>query len=171
MNTVRLIGRPTLASDEIDAIFRKLEPFLKTGLSVNKACSQTQIPKSTVYDLCTENNEFAEKLETAKNYSSVIVNNILMKELSRIAVKQRENKKLTQQDIKYVQWFATNSKNTQEEFSKQIEIKKQDSGEEKKQEVLNILKDKKAFEIMFRVHSLVVQKLNERVDANRYSKS
>ena len=43
-------------SDKTDEIFRKVEPFLKCGLSLHKACLQAQIPKSTVYDLYKKNN-------------------------------------------------------------------------------------------------------------------
>src|SRR3989338_5689058 len=168
MNNNHYLGRPTLSSDEIDAIFRKLEPYLRSGLSVNKACLQAQIPKSTVYDLYTENSQFAEKVEAAKNYSSVLINNILIKELSRIAVKQKEDRKLTQQDIKLVQWLAVNSKSTQEEFGRQIEINQKDSLEEKKQDAFNILQDPKAFEIMFRVHNIAVQRMNEKAESIRH---
>ena len=45
------IGRPSITEGEKDMIVRKLEPYLKSGLSIRKACQLTQIPKSTIYDL------------------------------------------------------------------------------------------------------------------------
>lgn len=53
-------GKKPLVDNEVDSIFRRLEPFLKKGLSLNKACLEAQIPKSTAYDLYREYEEFAE---------------------------------------------------------------------------------------------------------------
>lgn len=45
------VGKKPLVDEEVDLIFRKLEPYLKKGLSLHKACLEAQIPKSTAYDL------------------------------------------------------------------------------------------------------------------------
>ncbi|MCL4417344.1 MAG: hypothetical protein M1365_11705, partial [Actinobacteria bacterium] len=34
------VGRPALSKEETDVIFRKLEPYLKMGLSINKVCNK-----------------------------------------------------------------------------------------------------------------------------------
>lgn len=51
-------GKKPLVDEEVDLIFRKLEPYLKKGLSLHKACLEAQIPKSTAYDLYQEYDEF-----------------------------------------------------------------------------------------------------------------
>lgn len=52
-------GKPSLSQKKIEDIFRKLEPYLRCGVSVHRACQEAKIPKSTVYDLIRENSEFA----------------------------------------------------------------------------------------------------------------
>ena len=53
-------GKKPLVDEEVNLIFRKLEPFLKKGMSLHKTCLEAQIPKSTAYDLYREYEEFAE---------------------------------------------------------------------------------------------------------------
>ncbi len=128
-------GRKPLTDDERDEIFRKLEPYLKSGLSVNKACLEAKIPKSTVYDEIGENTIFAEKIEGAKNFQSIMLSNFMMREMSRIMKKQegtviedkdgnkvREYAQLDGSEVSFMQWVATNSKSTQEEFGKRQDI-------------------------------------------------
>lgn len=82
------VGKPVIVDEEVDLIFRKLEPYLKKGLSLHKACIEGQIPKSTAYDLYNEYDEFAERIDAAKNYFSVLVSDIIHNELKRILKKQ-----------------------------------------------------------------------------------
>lgn len=49
-----------LKESEIDLIFRKLEPFLMTGLSLSRAISKAEVSRSTVYQLYGENEQFAD---------------------------------------------------------------------------------------------------------------
>ncbi len=58
-------GKPALSDKKIDIIFRKLEPYLRIGLSLHAACNRGEVPKSTVYDLYKENREFAEIVDAA----------------------------------------------------------------------------------------------------------
>lgn len=109
------IGRPALKSKEIDSLFRKLEPYLKAGLSIHKACLKAQIPKSTIYDLKVQNQEFAEKIEIAQNHQSILVAEIVSNELEFIKTKQSGGSGLTRDQIKFIQWVATNSRTTKEE--------------------------------------------------------
>lgn len=113
------IGRPALKSKEIDSLFRKLEPYLKAGLSIHKACLKAQIPKSTIYDLKVQNQEFAEKIEIAQNHQSILVAEIVSNELEFIKTKQSGDSGLTRDQIKFIQWVATNSRTTKEEFNRE----------------------------------------------------
>ncbi len=111
------IGKPSLTKEQIDGIFRKLEPYLKAGLSLYKACLKAQIPKSTVYDLYLEVEEFAEKIDASKSYYSILVNTILFQELEKISLKQKK-RILNQNEIKFVQWLALNNTSTKEEYGR-----------------------------------------------------
>lgn len=113
-------GRPPLSQEEKDTLFRKLEPHLMTGMSLHKACLKAKVPSSTVYDIYNNDAEFSEKIEVAKSHQAVLVHNILSSELQRIAEAQNsgERKSLSKDELRFVQWMATNSPATREDFSK-----------------------------------------------------
>ena len=111
-------GRKPLVDEEVDLIFRKLEPYLKKGLSLNKACLEAQIPKSTAYDLYREYDEFAERIDACKNYHSLLVGDVFTKELERIVEKQKKQENLSVSDVKFVQWVALNGKATKDEYGR-----------------------------------------------------
>jgi hypothetical protein len=127
------IGRPAMNDKQVDTFFRKLEPYLKAGLSIHKACLKAQIPKSTIYDLKLENSEFAEKIEIAQTHQSILVSEIISNELELIKNKQRDGSGLNRDQIKFVQWVATNSKTTKEEFG-------QDEAKEAENEAVEMAK-------------------------------
>ncbi len=114
-----MTGKPFLTQEEIDTTFRKLDPYLKTGVSLNKACLMADIPKSTVYDLYRENLQFAEKIDTSKNYLSIVTSNIFYTEIERIKNSQLNNSSINKNDLNLIQWFALNHKSNSEEFGKQ----------------------------------------------------
>ena len=112
------VGKKPLVDEEVDLIFRKLEPYLKKGLSLHKACLEAQIPKSTAYDLYQEYDEFAERIDTCKNYHALLVGDVFTKELERIAEKQNKSQNLSANELKFVQWVALNSKATKDEYGR-----------------------------------------------------
>lgn len=136
-------GRPSATQEELDEIFRKLEPFLKQGLSIHKSCSEAQVPKSTVYDYIRLNPEFSEKVKRAQQFLSVILSNTMIRELHNIIRKQTEieeefrvvaesakiegkpkpkRKTLSESDRKFLWNFALNSNLTREEFGQRQEV-------------------------------------------------
>lgn len=136
-------GKPPISREEMEDILRKLEPYLQSGLSVNKACYEAKIPKSTVFDLIKENDEFAEKIQGFKQYLSVLLSRTTVRELNRIAAKQqklviKESKDetilpsdlLTKEDKDFLQWFALHHTSTREEFSDRKDIGMFDPQEE-----------------------------------------
>lgn len=72
------VGKPPIVDKEVDTIFRKLEPYLKKGLSLHKICLEAQIPKSTTYDLYQEYDEFAERIDACKNYHSLFTTDVII---------------------------------------------------------------------------------------------
>lgn len=121
INTSNIVGRPPLTQTEIDGIFRKLEPHLRTGISCHKACQIAKIPKSTFYDLYDQNSEFAEKIDEVKNQFSVIVSSVVYQELCRIKAKQNLGNELNAQELKFIQWTAVSSTRTKEEFGRELD--------------------------------------------------
>lgn len=124
------IGRPALSEKRIDTFFRKLEPHLRAGLSLHKACITSGVPKSTVYDLKSSNDDFSEKIQLSQSYQATLVANIVNNELEQIQKDQKEtDKNLTRDQLKFVQWVATNSRTTKEEFNRDddAEVKDEDN--------------------------------------------
>lgn len=111
-------GRKPLVDNEVDLIFRKLEPYLKKGLSLHKACLEAQIPKSTAYDLYQEYDAFAERIDACKNYHSLLIGDVFTKELERIAKKQNKGENLSISEVKFVQWVALNGRSAKEEYGR-----------------------------------------------------
>ncbi|OGH26146.1 MAG: hypothetical protein A3C30_03480 [Candidatus Levybacteria bacterium RIFCSPHIGHO2_02_FULL_40_18] len=116
------IGRPALSNDDINLIFRKLEPHLKMGLSINRACYKASIPKSTVYDLYNENSQFAERIDTARNYFTDLINNIIHTELLDIVEFQKISLgPLNTDEKKFILWIAANSNAMKEYYCSNIQ--------------------------------------------------
>lgn len=119
--TLTSVGRPRITKEQIDEIFHKLEPYLRTGLSLYKACLEAQIPTSTAYDLYSENKWFAERIDTSRNYCAVLVNDIITKELERIKTKAGILP-LESSELKLIQMVALHSSTTtRDEFEDRSE--------------------------------------------------
>lgn len=103
-------GNQPLKESEIDLIFRKLEPYLMTGLSLSRAISKAEVTRSTVYQLYGENKEFANRIKGAQAYFTVTVNDVISLELKSISEKQDINNLLSRDDRQFVQWIANTNK-------------------------------------------------------------
>lgn len=115
-------GRPKRTPEEIDVIFRKIEPYLKAGLSLNKACQRAEISKSVAYQLYEDDASFAEKIDTAKNHLSALLSDMFYVLLAQIAERIKNKEKLEKDEVDFMKWFATNSKSTKEEFGERKEL-------------------------------------------------
>lgn len=140
MDDVHKIGRPALTKEEKESFVQKLEPYLKVGLSIRKACNEAGIPKSTVYDLLEKDREFSDKITTFQQHLSVLLSSISYKALIRINQKLERNDDFTNNDIHYLQWFAVHSKATKEEFGEQTELSIIDP-EKEFQRIMQAIKD------------------------------
>lgn len=116
------IGRPPLLDNQKDIIVQKLEPYLKAGLSVRKACREAEVPKSTVYDLIKKDEEFADKIRRYQQFVSVLLSNTLLRQLMVIAKRQNDSLELSSGDLRFLQWFATHSSQTREEFGDRRDV-------------------------------------------------
>jgi len=117
-----MLGRPPLTQEQKDELVRKLEPYLKAGLSLRKACFQAQVPKSTIYDYLDSDVEFSDRIKQIEESISLRVSMLLSNHLSAIEKRQNEGEELTHKDLGFLKWFASTSNKTKEEFSKREEI-------------------------------------------------
>lgn len=119
-------GRPVLTDkqkkEKQEMVLLKLEPYLKSGLSVNKSLQQAKIANSEFYRMMQESEGFWERIERFKQYTSVLANSVLVKHLHYIVEKQNNHEQLSPIDIKFLWWFAVNNNNTQEEFGKREQM-------------------------------------------------
>lgn len=115
-------GRPELTEEEKNEILQKLEPYLKSGLPVNKALREAQVPSSTFYLLIDRDPVFLEKINKFRQYVSVLLNSAVIKQLQGIVKKQSEGKSLDKLELNFLKWFATNSNLTREEYGERKEI-------------------------------------------------
>lgn len=136
------IGRPETTEEEKRAMAQKLEPYLKSGLSIRKALREAQIPRSTFYDILQKDSDFSDQIERFKQFLSIMNNNAIVTHLQNIIALQ--NTPLTEEQIKqglkfqpipkedvdFIKWFSTNSNLTREEYGERREISAFDPEEE-----------------------------------------
>ena len=85
-------GRPVLTPEELKEkktkVLQKIEPYLKSGLSVNKALREAQIANSEFYAYMREDEDFRERIDTFRQFTAVLLNNALVSELQNVIKKQ-----------------------------------------------------------------------------------
>ena len=109
-------GNQPLNAEDREFILRKLSPFLNMGLSVNKACLEAEIPKSTVFDLIAEEDDFAEKIAREKNYLAKTTSGMLFNILMDIADRVSRKEKVTEADKQFIWTYVNTSGATKFEF-------------------------------------------------------
>lgn len=111
-------GRPLIGLMGKMLVVRKLEPYLKIGFSIRKACSEAKVNRAWVYTLRERDENFADQIDRAQQYLSVIVNNILTGEVVRIVKKQITGEELSKLDVDFLMWFGTHSNAASEEYGR-----------------------------------------------------
>lgn len=91
-----LIGRPQQTVQYLETVVQKLEPYLKQGLSVRKACLLAEIPHTAVYSKMAKLNWFSDRIDACRTYKANLVSGIFMLKLEEIAAKQALVLKLRQ---------------------------------------------------------------------------
>lgn len=115
-------GRPKHTELEKEAMLRKLEPYLKCGLSVNKACLESGVPKSTIYDLITIDDVFSEKIRVLQQHLSVLFSDATYRIIKQVADKAKINGKISKPELEFAKWFGMTARATKEEFSERKEV-------------------------------------------------
>lgn len=121
-DTPNVGGRPEITEQEKQDILSKLEPYLKSGLSVRKALLEAGVANATFYRLMDRDEGFREQINRFKNFVAVLLNNAIVRQLQGIIKKQNDNVALTKEEQGFLQWFATNSNLTREEFGERKDI-------------------------------------------------
>lgn len=134
---------------KLDLIVQKLEPYLRRGESMRKACLNAKIPRSTVYTYYGKDSEFTDKIDLHMAYASILINDLFFARLVDMATRQNKlqeaerkfkdgiigHKKLasikalnviSDRDWAFLQWFAVNSHNTRKEYGTRIDLYEKD---------------------------------------------
>jgi len=129
-------GRPKSTPEEIkerkNLLLTKIEPYLKTGLSVNKALGEAQVANSEFYRYMSDDEDFRERINAYRNFTPILLNNAIIKHLQDIIQRQNgytdksgkkvEAEKLRKDDIAFLQWFALNNNLTKGEYGERKSI-------------------------------------------------
>jgi hypothetical protein len=90
---------------------------------------EAKIANSELYKYLQKDEFFGEKIELFKQYLSVLVNSVIVRQLQIIVEKQNGDEtkgikpqSLSKLDIKFLQWFATNSNLMQEEYGRREKV-------------------------------------------------
>lgn len=131
-----IVGRPPDTPEEVvgkkNAMLAKVEPYLKSGLSIRKACLEAGVERTQLYDYMAEDDSFSNQIHAYQQYMSVVVANTIVREVIQIAQKQNPTKDdkgnsipakpLSAPEMELVKWYALNSKMAKEEFGDRKEI-------------------------------------------------
>lgn len=126
-------GRPRLTSEQIaerkSKLLQKVEPYLKSGLSVNKSLHEAKIYNSEFYKFMATDEGFRDKIELFKQYISVLVNFAFFHELMAIVEKQNGDEaknippqELDKEDLDFLMWFGLHSNSCREEWGRRDNI-------------------------------------------------
>jgi len=144
-------GRPSLTLEEkaekIKDMSQKLEPYLKSGLSIRKALAEVKISKTDFYRMMDSEEGFRDTIYTFRQFTAVLLNNAIVHELMAIVEKQNRNEPLSKVDRQFLFWFALNSNNTKEEWGRRENISLYDP-EAEIQKIKAILEESTTKEIL-----------------------
>lgn len=112
------MARPSFDTWDMDQILSRVEPYLKSGLPLSKACYEAHVPRSTIYYLMGKEEWFLDKIHKFQQFLGVLAIMAIFKELLVIITKQNSGEVLDKSDVKFLQWFALHSILTVEEFGK-----------------------------------------------------
>ncbi len=151
-------GRPHLTeaqrAERKEYLLQKLEPYLKSGLSVNKALRETKIHNSEFYKFMAVDEFFRDEVGRFRQYIAVLVNQAIVTELFAIVEKQNGNEAkniepqpLSKEDIDFLCWFALHSNLCKEEWGRRENISLYDP-EAEIQRVKRILEEQTTKEIL-----------------------
>ena len=117
-----MAGRPQKTEEEKQTMLLKLEPYLKSGLSVRKALLQSQISNTTFYAIMDRDAQFREQINIFRQFIPIMLNSSIVTYLQAIIKKQNDKVELTKDDLNFLKWFALNSNVTKGEYGERKEV-------------------------------------------------
>jgi len=126
-------GRPHITEEEKKEIVSKLEPYLKSGLSVSKSLLEAGVSKASFYRLMNDDEQFRDKIDQFRNFTAVLLNNAIISELQVIFKKQQGYKDprtgkmippapLKKDDREFLWKYALTSNLTRGEYGERKEV-------------------------------------------------
>lgn len=109
---------PILTKELKEQIVHRIEPYLKSGLSIHTACLQAGVPRSTLYKIMEENTYLRDRVDRSRQFFSVAVSNIVARKLHAILLRQQSGEEIYGEDLEFIKWLALNSTHCREEFGK-----------------------------------------------------
>lgn len=109
---------PILTKELKEQIVHRVEPYLKSGLSIHTACLQAGVPRSTLYKIMEENTYLRDRVDRSRQFFSVAVSNIVARKLHAILLRQQSGEEIEGEDLEFIKWIALNSTHCREEFGK-----------------------------------------------------
>lgn len=109
---------PILTKELKERIVHRIEPYLKSGLSIHTACLQAGIPRSTLYKIMEENEYLRDRVDRSRQFFSVAVSSIVARKLHAVLLKQQAGEEIVGEDLEFIKWLALNSTHCREEFGK-----------------------------------------------------
>src|SRR5258708_599843 len=125
-------GRPKISQEIKNEMLSKLEPYLKSGLSLRRSLIETGIVPATFYHIKQTDPSFESKIALFQQYLPVLYNSTIVKHLHYIVRKQTgfteadgtivPPKKLNKDDLSFMFWFGMNSKLTKGEYGNRAAV-------------------------------------------------
>lgn len=109
-------GNQPLSKYEQEALVYALQPYLQSGLSIRKACLASGVSRATLYKVLDERPELKDQIVRFQNYLSILTAGTITRQLVLIHQKQVEGHNLDWNDLRFLMWFATNSRHCRDEF-------------------------------------------------------
>lgn len=116
---MKKLGLATTLTKELKLqLVQKIEPYLKAGLSIRKACLLSGVPRSSLYKIMDEDEFLRDQIDQFRDYTSILVSTMLSRKLHVIWGKQQAGLDIESEDLEFIKWFALNSVHCRNEFGK-----------------------------------------------------
>jgi len=101
-----------------ESLVHRIEPYVKAGLPINKACLQAGISRSTLYKIMEEDAYLRERVDKFKQFFSIATSSVIARKLHHILLKQEAGFDIVGEDLDFIKWLALHSAQCKDEFGK-----------------------------------------------------
>lgn len=128
-------GRPLAYSKEdLLAIVTKMRPYLRAGLSLQKACIGAEIQRNVVYEYMERYSWFGDMIRAEQKYMAITVSQTNAMLVGQIRQKIQHNQeitdgmkkgklvRITHDELEFLKWYSSTAQTTKEEFSPRADV-------------------------------------------------